>query len=69
MDKAQIILHIHHPVNFTLYDSKWIPRSAKFISLGNHPKGTGALNIYEIDHGKLNVVKEVHSSSIFQFFI
>ena len=59
MEKAQIILHIHHPVTYTLYDAKWIPRSAKLVVLGNHPKGTGALNIYEMDHGKLNVVKEV----------
>lgn len=58
MDKAQIILHIHHPVNYTLYDTKWIPRSAKFIALGNHAKGTGALDIFEIDHGKLNVIQQ-----------
>lgn len=59
MDKPQIILHSHKSVNYTVFDVKWIPTSAKFISLGNHARGTGALDIFEITHGDISVVAQV----------
>lgn len=62
MDKPQIIAHIQKPLNFTLFESKWIPCSAKFVILGNHAKGTGALQIYEVSHGDVKIVKECDKS-------
>lgn len=59
MEKPQIILHLHKPVNYTLFDAKWIPCSAKFVALGNYARGTGALQIYEVSHGDVNVIKDV----------
>ena len=59
MDKPQIILHIQKPVNFTVFDAKWIPCSAKFVALGNYARGTGALQIYEVSQGDVNVIKDV----------
>lgn len=59
MDKPQIIAHIEKSLDFTLFDTKWIPCSAKFVVLGNYARGTGALQIYELSHGQLNCVKEV----------
>lgn len=59
MDKPQIIAHIEKSLNYTLFDTKWIPCSAKFVVLGSHARGTGALQIYELAHGQLNCVKEV----------
>ena len=59
MDKPQIVLHCHKSVNYTLYDCKWIPNTAKFICLGSHPKGTGALQVYELNHGEIELVNEV----------
>jgi hypothetical protein len=64
MDKPQIISHVHKPVNFTLFESKWIPCSAKFVILGNHPKGTGALQIYEVAHGDVKLLTDVRHPSI-----
>ena len=52
MDKPQIILHAQKSVNFTLFDSKWVPSSARFVALGNHPRKTGALHVYEMSHNK-----------------
>ncbi|CAG5123233.1 unnamed protein product [Candidula unifasciata] len=66
MDKPQIILHIQKCVNYTLYDSKWIPCSAKFVALGNYARGTGALQIYEVSHGDFKVVKDVEKSKPFK---
>lgn len=59
MDKPQIISHVMKSLNFTLFDVKWIPCSAKFVVLGNHPRGTGALNVYELSHADLKPVLEV----------
>ena len=59
MDKPQIIAHVQKQMNYTLFDSKWIPCSAKFVVLGNHPRGTGALQVYEVSHGDIKLIKEV----------
>lgn len=59
MEKPQIILHVQKSMNYTIFDSKWIPCSAKFVVLGNYARGTGALQIYEVSHGDVNLVKEV----------
>lgn len=62
MDKPQIIAHVQKSVNFTLYESRWIPSSAKFVILGNHARGTGALQIYEVSHGDVKLVTEVEKT-------
>lgn len=59
MEKPQIILHAENALNYTVFDTKWIPVSTKFIALGTHTKGTGALQIYEIASGKVNLVTDV----------
>lgn len=60
MDKPQIILHVQKSLNYTIFDAKWIPCSAKFVVLGNYARGTGALQIYEVSHGDITLAKEVH---------
>lgn len=59
-DAPQIIEHINQSVNFTPYDTKWIPCSAKFVALGIKPRGTGAINIYELQKGEAKCIKEVY---------
>ena len=57
--KPQIILHVEKSLNFTLFDAKWIPCSAKFVVMGSHPRDTGALQIYELTRGEVKLLKEV----------
>uniref|UniRef100_A0A673C1D7 Dynein axonemal assembly factor 10 n=2 Tax=Sphaeramia orbicularis TaxID=375764 RepID=A0A673C1D7_9TELE len=57
--KPQIITHIQKSLNYTVFDSKWIPCSAKFVCLGNFARGTGVMQIYEVQHGEAQLVKEV----------
>lgn len=59
MEKSQIILYAQKSLNYTLFDSKWIPYSAKFIVLGNHARGSGAIQIYELVSGDVKLIKEV----------
>ena len=41
------------------YAVRWIPSSAKFVVLGQHPKGTGLFQVYELDEQGLVLIKEV----------
>lgn len=66
MEKPQIILYAQKSVNYTLFDSKWIPFSAKFVTLGNHARGTGAIQIYELASGDVNLVKESEKFKAFK---
>lgn len=59
LSKPQIIAHIQRSLNYTVFDSKWIPCSAKFVCLGNFPRGTGVIQIYEVQHGEAQLISEV----------
>ena len=59
LEKPQIIVHVQEGLNYTAYDAKWIPCSARFVVLGSHPKGTGAMQIYEVSRGSANLLKDV----------
>ncbi len=59
----QIVEHLSKSVNFTPFDTRWVPCSAKFVLLGINPRGTGAFKIYEMNHGSLDLIAEVWRSS------
>lgn len=69
MEKPQIILHVYNSVNYTIFDAKWIPCSAKFVVLGNFPRGTGALQVYEVSHGELKCIINVSRGPIGLYFL
>ena len=62
LEKPQIITHIEKSLNYTVFDVKWLPSSAKVVVLGSHPRDTGALQIYEVSKGELKLVGEVRSN-------
>ena len=62
MDKPQIITHIEKSLNYTVFDVKWLPSSAKVVVMGSHPRDTGALQVYEVSKGELKLVKEVRTN-------
>lgn len=39
--------------------AKWIPMSASFVMLGQHPRATGCMQVYELDGADAKVVQEV----------
>ncbi|XP_051170424.1 dynein axonemal assembly factor 10 [Leptopilina boulardi] len=59
LEKPQIICHIEKSVEYSLFDAKWIPSSAKFVTLGSKPRGAGIIQIYEITNGELKVIKDI----------
>lgn len=60
LEKPQIIAHIQKSLNYTVFDCKWIPCSAKFVCMGNFARGSGVLQVYEVQHGDVQLVKEVN---------
>lgn len=58
-EKPQIIVHIQKGLNYTVFDSKWVPCSAKFVTMGNFARGTGVIQVYEIQRGDLKLLREV----------
>ena len=62
LEKPQIITHVEKSLNYTVFDVKWLPSSAKVVALGSHPRDTGALQVYEVSRGELKLVKEVRSN-------
>ena len=59
MDKPQIIVHMQKALDYTLFDTKWIPSSARFVVMGSRPNGSGTMQIYEISKGDIVLSKEV----------
>ena len=66
MDKPQITQLHSKGVNYTLFDCRWIPCSAKFVVLGSHARGTGALQVYEFGKSDVNLVKDTEKPVSFK---
>lgn len=62
-DAPQIIEHIQKGVSFTPYDVKWIPFSSRFVGLGIHPNAKGAINVYQLNQGMLDVLAEIKTEA------
>lgn len=62
-EKPQIIVHIQKGLNYTVFDCKWMPCSAKFVTMGNFARGTGVIQVYEIQRGDLKLLREVSAGS------
>ncbi|EPY74890.1 WD repeat-containing protein 92 [Camelus ferus] len=61
-EKPQIIAHIQKGLNYTVFDCKWVPCSAKFVTMGNFARGTGVIQLYEIQHGDLKLLREIEKA-------
>lgn len=65
-DTPQIITHIEHNINHSIFDCKWIPCSAKFVVIGTYPKGTGTIKVFEINSGEIRQIKEIERPNSFK---
>ena len=67
MDKPQILEHIQHGVNYTLFGGRWVPSSNRCVLFGQHARASGALQVMAMRSGKLELITEVCLSSFFAF--
>jgi WD repeat-containing protein 92 len=58
-DAPQIIEHLNKGLNFTPMDVRWVPVSARFVAVGTHARGTGAVVVHEMTPAGVGVVKEI----------
>lgn len=63
MDKPYIVAHIEKSVDHTIFDTRWIPCSAKFIVLGNQSTGAGTIKVFELNSGQLDLVRQREQKS------
>lgn len=66
LEKPQIICHIEKSVDYSLFDVKWIPCSAKFLTMGSTPRGTGVIEVYEISEGQIESKQLINKSAPFK---
>jgi hypothetical protein len=64
LDKPQIIIHAEKSLNYTPFDVKWVPCSARFVVVGQKPRGTGSIEVYEIEPGDIKKISEVRCVSL-----
>ena len=58
VDKPQILPLAEKSLNYTVYDTQWIPNSKRFVTIGSHPNGSGALEIFDMlpnEKGSFNI--------------
>jgi len=60
-DAPQIIELVNKSLPFTPYDAKWVPCSARVVTMGITPKAKGALSVYEVNGGDVKLVKETQT--------
>lgn len=63
---SYIVIHTEKQLDHTIFDTKWIPNTAKCIALGSKPNGNGILEIFELDSGSLNLLREYEQKSTFK---
>jgi hypothetical protein len=61
MNKPQIIEHARKSLTQTVYDTRWIPCSARFVVLGSPPRGSGLIQIYSLSKGEVSLLHEVRA--------
>ncbi|CAH1163338.1 unnamed protein product [Phaedon cochleariae] len=56
--KPQIICHTQNSVDYAIHDVKWIPCSAKFVSVGGKSNGSGIIQTYTLTKNGIEKVGE-----------
>jgi WD40 repeat protein len=59
LDKPQILVHAHLPLDFTPYDVKWLPTTASLSVVGQAPNATGKIQTYSLAASKLILERTV----------
>lgn len=66
LQKPQIICHVEKPLNYVIHDIKWIPCSAKFVSIGGRSDGAGTIEVYSLIENGIEKVSEFSKKDHFK---
>lgn len=64
--KPQIVEHINKSLTQTVYDTKWIPCSARFVLMGSPPRQSGLIQVYSLQEGDIQLEAEVERPKPFK---
>jgi WD repeat-containing protein 92 len=59
IEKCQIISHLYERLDYTPYDVRWIPSTPKCVVVGQTARGTGILEVFELEGGSLKSKRKV----------
>eukprot|EP01026_Neomeris_dumetosa_P019824 TRINITY_DN180043_c0_g1_i1.p4 TRINITY_DN180043_c0_g1~~TRINITY_DN180043_c0_g1_i1.p4 ORF type:complete len:106 (-),score=5.50 TRINITY_DN180043_c0_g1_i1:16-333(-) len=62
----QILEHLSKSLTVTVYETRWIPTSAKFVAFGSYPRDTGSIQVFVLEGCDLKLLKEKEKSSSFK---
>ena len=65
-NKPQIVEHVHKALPLTVYETKWVPCSARFIVLGSPARQSGMIQIYNLVKGDAELVGELERPKSFK---
>lgn len=66
MGQPLMFSHINHAENFSIFDTKWIPQTAKFVAIGGRSNATGLIKVYELNGTQIDVVREINKKNTFK---
>ncbi|PRP78373.1 serine C-palmitoyltransferase subunit [Planoprotostelium fungivorum] len=66
MATPQIEIFSSKSLAITIHDTKWIPGSCRFVVLGNHARGSGSLQVYELKRNEIKLLSETEKPSSFR---
>ncbi|XP_072379790.1 dynein axonemal assembly factor 10-like isoform X2 [Diabrotica undecimpunctata] len=58
LQRPQIICHNQKNVDYSVHDVKWIPCSAKFVTLGGKSNGSGIIEVYSLTSENVEKIHE-----------
>ncbi|XP_041892598.1 WD repeat-containing protein 92 isoform X1 [Corvus kubaryi] len=58
-ERPQVVSHVQQALSYTVFDCKWVPRSARLLCLGSAARGTGLVQLYELHGARLELLREI----------
>lgn len=62
----QILEHVQKSLAITVYDTKWVPSSARFCVIGTYARATGCIQVYELEGTDAKLIKEIEKPEGFK---
>lgn len=66
MEQPLMFTHITHVENFSVFDTKWIPKTAKFVAIGGRANRTGLIKVFDLNGNQIDVIREINKKDTFK---
>jgi len=66
LERPQIVELSAKSVTYTLFDALWVPSAARFVTLGQHARGTGAIEVFGLEKGSIVSQKAFEKKEAFK---